>query len=825
LTGGTDPVVVSLAAGEDFNDADFGFEPFVTVGDRVWHDVDGDGVQDASETTGLAGVTVRLIDPGPDTTPGTFDDVVVDTDTTDVSGGYVLTGPAGTYAVEFSGLPGGWILSTADQGGDDALDSDPAPGTGLTPVFTLAGGASDVTVDAGAFEPGLIGDRVFVDLDEDGAFDAGEGIPNITVSLSDGQTAVTDSDGFYLFTAVAGSYTVTVDELDGDLPANALQTVGLNPAPAVITAGQVLDTVDFGYIIAGPGLLLEKDPATQAVLLGSDITFTITVTNIGNVDLTGVAIVDALVPACDSVIGALPRGASTSYTCVSPAAAADFTNSATATGTPPIGADVSSTDTASVDVVDPGISITKDPATQTILTGTDATFSITVVNTGDVALSNVVVTDPLVPACDAAIGGLAAGASVTYSCDAAAVVASLTNTATVTADGPLGPLTPVSNSADVVVEEATLAGRVWLDNDGDGLQDTGEPGAGGVTVDLLDSGFAVVASIVTGGDGTYSFTGLGPDTYTVRVDSTALPAGSVATADPDGTLDDQTTRAVVLGDSVVGLDFGYRPPAAVTGVVFSDDDGDGLRGSGEAALAGVTVTVTDSGGVPTSVVTDAAGAFSTAVLPGAVTIDVDDTTLPVDVVLTTANDPQVVTAVAGETAVAPDVGYQSPVVDVALTKVSSEGNVQPGERVDWILTVANIGSVPADGLIAISDPLPAGLTFVEAAGAGWTCAEAARTVNCTHPGPLAVGSELSVIITTDVADDLAGTVDNTATVTLAGDVNVLNNTAAAAVGLLPNTGFELADVLTWAVLSLLLGAGLLLVGGRRRRTQDFVRKS
>ncbi len=98
-------------------------------------------------------------------------------------------------------------------------------------------------------------------------------------------------------------------------------------------------------------------------------------------------------------------------------------------------------------------------------------------------------------------------------------------------------------------------------------------------------------------------------------------------------------------------------------------------------------------------------------------------------------------------------------------------------------------------------------------------------MTCTHPGPLAAGGELSVTITTDVDDDLDGTINNSATVTLAGDVNVLNNTAVAGVGLLPNTGFEPADVLTWAVLFLLLGAGLLLVGGRRRRLQDFVRKS
>ena len=647
LTGGTDPAVVSLSSGQDYNDADFGYEPFVTVGDRVWHDVNGDGIQDAGELTGLSGVTVRLVDPGPDTTPGTLDDIVVDTDVTDAAGDYLLTGPAGTYVVEFAGLPAGYVLSPVDQGGDDALDSDVDPSTDFTAPITLTGGQSVLTVDAGAFEPARIGDRVFVDLDEDGVFDAGEGIPNITVTLSDGQTTVTDADGFYEFLAVAGSYTVTVNEADPDFPANALQTVGTNPAPAVVTAGQVLDTVDFGYIIAGPGILLEKDPATQTVLVGSDVTFTITVTNIGNVDLSGVVVADGLVPACDSTIGALARGASASYICVAPAVPADFTNSATATGTPPIGPDVESTDTALVDVIDPQITLTKDPASQTILTGTDATFSITVANTGDVDLTNVIVTDPLVAACDNAIGLLPAAGSVTYSCDAVAVPADFTNTATVNADGPLGPLPPVSDTADVIVEEASLAGRVWLDLNGNAAQEAGEPGAGGVPVVLLDGSLAVVASTTTDGNGDYSFSGLDADSYTVRVDATVLPAGTLATADPDGTLDDETVQAVVLGDAITGLDFGYQPPATITGLVFIDTDGDAVQDPGEPPIPGVTVFVTDSSGVPVPVVTDAAGVYSAGVLPGPVTVDVDDPTVPADHVLTTANDPQVVSAVAG----------------------------------------------------------------------------------------------------------------------------------------------------------------------------------
>ena len=82
----------------------------------------------------------------------------------------------------------------------------------------------------------------------------------------------------------------------------------------------------------------------------------------------------------------------------------------------------------------PAIEISKDPASQTIVTGGNADFTITVTNTGDVDLDNVKVVDPLVPACDSAIGMLAVGASSSYSCTDVGVAASYTNVVTVTSN-------------------------------------------------------------------------------------------------------------------------------------------------------------------------------------------------------------------------------------------------------------------------------------------------------------------------------------------------------------------------------------------------------
>ena len=81
---------------------------------------------------------------------------------------------------------------------------------------------------------------------------------------------------------------------------------------------------------------------------------------------------------------------------------------------------------------------------------------------------------------------------------------------------------------------AGLGNRVWQDDDGDGVQDGGEPGLSGVTVQLLDAGGALVDSTLTGTDGFYSFDNLAAGTYTVRVVASSLPGGLGQTFDLDG---------------------------------------------------------------------------------------------------------------------------------------------------------------------------------------------------------------------------------------------------------------------------------------------------
>src|SRR5205814_1824476 len=92
--------------------------------------------------------------------------------------------------------------------------------------------------------------------------------------------------------------------------------------------------------VPAPAIDTQKGPDPQTIVKGDTATFTITVTNTGNVTLTNVTVTDALAPGCASSIGTMLAGAVVTYPCTVTNVQAGFTNSATATGTPPTGPNV-----------------------------------------------------------------------------------------------------------------------------------------------------------------------------------------------------------------------------------------------------------------------------------------------------------------------------------------------------------------------------------------------------------------------------------------------------------------------------------------------------
>jgi hypothetical protein len=122
--------------------------PLVTLGNFVWYDTDGDGVQVGGEP-GVSGVTVRLYDPGPNGVIGGGDDVLVAATTTDAAGGYAFNSRvADNYYLEFT-LPTGYSFTGQDQGGNEATDSDANATTGQTVLFGLTAGVNNNDLDVG----------------------------------------------------------------------------------------------------------------------------------------------------------------------------------------------------------------------------------------------------------------------------------------------------------------------------------------------------------------------------------------------------------------------------------------------------------------------------------------------------------------------------------------------------------------------------------------------------------------------------------------------------------------------------------------------------
>ncbi|MDY3559962.1 Ig-like domain-containing protein [Gemmata sp. JC673] len=173
---------------------------------------------------------------------------------------------------------------------------------------------------------------------------------------------------------------------------------------------------------------------------------------------------------------------------------------------------------------------------------------------------------------------------------------------------------------------------VWEDADTDGIQDPGEYGLYGATVQLLDGLGNVLATTTTDGGGYYSFGGLAAGTYEVQF---VTPGGRTASPKDQGTNDagdsdadpvTGRTGTFTLGanQQLTGIDAGFwwSPGSGGSGgpgdsggsggpgnsggsggpgssggyigdYVWEDQDHDGVQDAGEYGVSGVTVYLFD----------------------------------------------------------------------------------------------------------------------------------------------------------------------------------------------------------------------------------------
>jgi protocatechuate 3,4-dioxygenase beta subunit len=129
-------------------------------------------------------------------------------------------------------------------------------------------------------------------------------------------------------------------------------------------------------------------------------------------------------------------------------------------------------------------------------------------------------------------------------------------------------------------------------------------GQGGVTVNLyLNGGSTAVASTVTAANGSYSFSNLGPGTYSVQE---VVPAGSTQTGGNAG-----YTIVATSGSNSTGNNFDNFQNINISGTKYNDITGNSFSAD-DTGLGGVTINLYKNGGstAVASTVTAANGSYS-----------------------------------------------------------------------------------------------------------------------------------------------------------------------------------------------------------------------
>ena len=452
--------------------------PEASIGDLVWYDEDGDGIQDPEETNGVPNVTVYLKDAG---------GAIIATTQTDSAGSYLFDGLyPGDYAIQFDlgTLPTGYQVSPQDAGDPtDQVDSDGDPVMGMTETTTLDPGEHDPSWDLGITpRPASIGDLVWYDEDGDGIQDPEEtnGVPNVTVYLKDAAgtiiaTTQTDSVGSYRFDGLyPGDYAIQFD----------LSTLPTGYQVSPQDAGDPTDQVDSdGDPVMGMTETTTLDPDEH------DPSWDLGINSIE-------------VSLGDYVWKDLNR------------------DGLQTTGEPGVS----------------NITVYLLDATGARLdtTTTDASgfYEFTALPPGTYAVQFDLtsISDDCYPTVPNADGNADDERDSDADPDSG-----ITHTVTLTNEGDhndtldMGLVAPLNELGDFV----------WKDRNANGIQDAGEPGIEGIRVYLLDAGGAQIDQTTTDATGHYLFTQLEAGTYSVRFELADIETGCAPTQ-PDQGGDDET---------------------------------------------------------------------------------------------------------------------------------------------------------------------------------------------------------------------------------------------------------------------------------------------
>lgn len=587
--------LVTVSLGGNYSGADFGYQPSGAIGDFVWLDLDQDGVQDSGEP-GIPGVAVTI-------TNG----VTTYNATTDPDGFWsVANVPDGNWTVAVVAsnfLPGAALADTTNTWDADG-------GTNSSVAMVLTNGAVNLTSGNLGFDFGyalngsysisgtvithdtkVVGTADDIDDFFDDGVDQDAGIldeielEGIVVYLySTGGdflgSTTTDAAGNYRFNGLpGGGYRVIISTTNQALRDSTLTTTTANnPAVSSVNASSGTSVIQ---------------------------TLTVSMSDVSNVDFAFVSNVDydyGDLPlaygitslAQDGARHIIPSGGSTVYLGTAPDADTNGMPSALANGDNVSGSNdeqgitAASTTSWSDGTVTGGHggSILANVTGSGWLVGwidwnQDGDF----LDAGEFVVSRAVTTGAVSVAFDIPSGTVGSGSESwlsrfrVFTTEPAYPLFSFTGVVT---DGEV---------EDYLIEKpvgSSIGDLVWNDANSNGLQDSGESGIGGITVQLRDGANTLISSQVTGdgsndvdADGTidpvgyYRFRALGAGSYTITVSTP--PAGFTPSHDENGTATANVSGVTLAtGEQHLTADFGYAPLTAnISGQVRYDADSDG----------------------------------------------------------------------------------------------------------------------------------------------------------------------------------------------------------------------------------------------------------
>ncbi len=640
--------------------------PAMTIGDLLWVDTNNDGVKDAAET-GIAGVTVQL---HTDTNAnGSFDNGVdlLAATTTTLAGGAFSFGNL---------LPGSYLV--------------------LVPISQfgvgqpLAGHASSTGNDPAPDPDNNINN------DDNGTLIATVGVATAAITLASGTEPIND----------------------GDTDTNTNLSVDLGFAPLI-------------------DLQIAKTANPTSAVAGSQLTYTLSVTNNGPEDATGVIASDPLPAGVTFVSTTASQGTSTNAAGTITANLGTLANGASATVTIIVAVPTTGIGTLTNNVTVVGV------GQETDLTNNDDSLITPIVQRTDLRITKTDTPDPA-----------NAGGQLTY-------------TLSVTNDGPSNA-TGVSIS-DVLPSDVTFVSAT-------ASQGTATNAAGTITGTLgaLASGASatvtVIVAVPAGSTATTvnnTATVTGNETDPVTTNNTSTTSTTV-----QRNIDLRVTKADTPDPVVTGNNLTYTMsvtndgPSTATNVVLSDTLPAGVTfgsvtstvGTGTQAAGVVTVNIGTLAPAASATVTLIVGvnANAAATLSNTATVTATETdTDPTDnsATTTTATQKQ---------------------IDLAITKVDTADPIIAGQNLTYTITVTNNGPSDATG-VTVTDALPTGLTFVSATPSQGTATNTGNNINAAL-GNIANGANATITVIATVAATAVGTLNNTATVTgNETDTNTTNN--------------------------------------------------